>query len=60
MRTAYPRRGVHHVQLAYAPYSVFLATFEITSLLGGGTRGEGNQRHAPSKPLVVVGAEGEI
>jgi hypothetical protein len=41
-------RGVHHVQLAYASYAALLAAFEVTSLLGGGTRGEGNQGNAPS------------
>ena len=34
--------GVHQIQLAYAAYAGLLASFEITSLLGVGMRGEGS------------------
>ena len=36
--------GVHHIQLAYASYAALLALFEITSLLGVGTRGRRRPR----------------
>lgn len=49
MRTVCLKRGIHDVQLAYAPYAVLLAAFDVTSLLGIGVMGGKNQGDAPSK-----------
>lgn len=51
---------MRHVQLAYASYAALLALFEITSLLGVGMRGEGDQEDRPSSIAdLVVGADRE-
>ena len=47
--------GVRHIQLAYAPYAVLLATFKNAGLLGGGL---GIRPRFTERGLIAVRAAG--
>jgi hypothetical protein len=47
-------QGVHHVQLAYAPYAALLAAFAVTSLLGVGMRRRRQAKEIRLPQLLVL------